>query len=74
MHYVEAFRSVGSPTRARVEEFLFSFFLCTTLGETFVALCGSRTGESSSIILNLKFILISGTFLILAGSRLESRE
>lgn len=27
MNYAEAFRSVGSPTRARVEEFLFSFFL-----------------------------------------------
>lgn len=60
----------------RWKNFLFlpSFLLCTTLGETFVAPCGSRTGESSSIIVNLKFILILGTFLILADSRLEPRE
>lgn len=52
----------------------FFFLLFTTLGETFVAPCGSRTGELGSIIVNLKFILILGTFLILADSRLESRE
>lgn len=54
--------------------FLPSLLLCTMLGDTFVAPRGSRTGESSSIIVNLKFILILGTFLILADSRLEPRE
>lgn len=52
----------------------FFFFIFATLGETFVPPCGARTGELGSIIVNLKFIFILGTFLILAVSRLEPRE
>lgn len=80
MNHNEAFRNVVFPTRALWKScffsysFFFFFLLFTTLGETFVAPCGSRTGELGSIIVNLKFILILGTFLILADSRLESRE
>lgn len=74
----EDFRNVGSFLQEhRWKNFVSSssfFFLFTTLGETFVASRGSRTGELASIIVNLKFILILGTFLILSDSRLESRE
>lgn len=77
--HCQAARNVVFPIRAQVGELLFSssfFFLLlfTTLGETFVAPHGSRTAELGSIIVNLEFILILGTFLILADSRLESRE
>lgn len=74
MNCTEAFRSVGSPKRHRLKKSFSFFSFYTPSEETFVSPHGCRTRKLGSIIVNLKFILILGTFLILADSRLESRE